>query len=400
VGHRPVGDRSGAQSYTVVMPQRKSAPPPAPAPRAIDSVPVGMQIAGAWAWRILLIAGVVALFVWLIITFRIIVVPMMVAVLLAALLVPLVGFLTRHRWPRWLAIVVAEVGTLGIVTGLVVLIVTQIRSGWPDLQAQTLARYDDLKVFLLESPLHITESQLSDLVAQGVDQVQRDSEFLVSGALSVGSSAGHFLAGLLLALFATLFILIDGRGLFGWFVRLFPRRARTAVGGAGRAGWITLTTFVKVQIFVAAVDAVGIGLGAYILGLFYGGFPLVIPIAIAVFLGSFIPFVGAVVTGALAVFVALIYLGPIPALIMLGIVLLVQQIEGHVLQPLIMGTAVKVHPLAVVLAVASGSMLAGIPGALFAVPVVATLNVMVGYIARGEWRTDPRPTEKDLLPRE
>jgi len=382
------------------MPQRKSAPPPAPAPRAIDSVPVGLQIAGAWAWRILLIAGVVALFVWLIITFRIIVVPMMVAVLLAALLVPLVDFLTRHRWPRWLAIVVAEVGTLGIVIGLVVLIVTQIRSGWPDLQAQTLARYEDLKVFLLESPLHITESQLGEWVAQGVEQVQRDSEFLVSGALSVGSSAGHFLAGLLLTLFATLFILIDGRGLFGWFVRLFPRKARLAVGGAGRAGWITLTTFVKVQIFVAAVDAVGIGLGAYILGLFYGGFPLVIPIAIAVFLGSFIPFVGAVVTGALAVFVALIYLGPIPALIMLGIVLLVQQIEGHVLQPLVMGTAVKVHPLAVVLAVASGAMLAGIPGALFAVPVVATLNVMVGYIARGDWRIDPRPTEKDLLPRE
>ena len=382
------------------MPQRKSAPPPAPAPRAIDSVPVGLQIAGAWAWRILLIAGVVALFVWLIITFRIIVVPMMVAVLLAALLVPLVDFLTRHRWPRWLAIVVAEVGTLGIVIGLVVLIVTQIRSGWPDLQAQTLARYEDLKVFLLESPLHITESQLGEWVAQGVEQVQRDSEFLVSGALSVGSSAGHFLAGLLLTLFATLFILIDGRGLFGWFVRLFPRKARLAVGGAGRAGWITLTTFVKVQIFVAAVDAVGIGLGAYILGLFYGGFPLVIPIEIAVFLGSFIPFVGAVVTGALAVFVALIYLGPVPALIMLGIVLLVQQIEGHVLQPLVMGTAVKVHPLAVVLAVASGAMLAGIPGALFAVPVVATLNVMVGYIARGDWRIDPRPTEKDLLPRE
>jgi predicted PurR-regulated permease PerM len=132
---------------------------------------------------------------------------------------------------------------------------------------------------------------------------------------------------------------------------------------------------------VASIDALGIGLGAFFLGL-----PLVIPISVLVFLGSFIPVVGAVVTGALAVFVALIYNGWVTAVIMLGIVLLVQQIEGHVLQPLIMGTAVKVHPLAVVLAVAAGSLLAGIPGALFAVPLVAVLNVMVSYISSGSWR--------------
>jgi len=143
---------------------------------------------------------------------------------------------------------------------------------------------------------------------------------------------------------------------------------------------------------------VGIGLGAFILGLFTGGFPLVIPIAIAVFLGSFIPLVGAVVTGALAVFVALVYLGPIPAIIMLGVVILVQQLEGHVLQPFVMGNAVKVHPLAVVLAVATGGLIGGIPGALFAVPVVATFNVMIGYIGRGEWRYDPHPTVSDVIP--
>ena len=156
----------------------------------------------------------------------------------------------------------------------------------------------------------------------------------------------------------------------------------------------------KVQIFVAFVDAVGIGLGAFILGLFFqdqGGFPLVIPIAIAVFLGSFIPVVGAVVTGIFAVFVALVFLGPVPALIMLGIVLLVQQVEGHVLQPLVMGSAVKVHPLAVVFAVAAGSGIAGIVGALFAVPVVAVANVMVNYIASGRWRVQSEPRKKDVV---
>jgi putative heme transporter len=153
-----------------------------------------------------------------------------------------------------------------------------------------------------------------------------------------------------------------------------------------------------VQLLVAFIDAVGIGLGAFILGLFSGGFPLVLPIAIAVFLASFIPVVGAVATGVFAVFVALVFLGPVPALIMLGIVILVQQLEGHVLQPLIIGNAIKLHPVAVVLAVATGGFIGGIPGALFAVPFVAVLNAMIGYIARGEWRTNPHPSVSDVLP--
>jgi predicted PurR-regulated permease PerM len=363
-----------------------------------ETVPPALKIAAAYSWRILIVLGVVAVLVFLVIQFRYIVIPFMVAILLGALLVPFVNFLRRHRWPKWLAITVAMVGTLGIVSGLVVLVVLQVRAGYPDLQEKSILAFEDLKAWLLESPLHLTEADINEYLGAAWEAIQRDSAALVSGILSVGSTAGHVLAGALLALFATLFVLIDGRGIWSWFVRLFPRRARVAVAGAGEAGWITLTTFVKVQIFVAFVDAVGIGVGAWILGLFYGGFPLVIPIAVAVFLGSFIPVVGALITGALAVFIALVYLGPIPAIIMLGIVLLVQQIEGHVLQPLVLGTAVKVHPLAVVFAVAAGGFTAGIAGALFAVPVIAVVNVMVKYIAAGTWHTHPHPTLKDVLP--
>ncbi|MEO7147813.1 MAG: AI-2E family transporter [Terrimesophilobacter sp.] len=355
--------------------------------RTVDNaVPVGMHIAGAWSWRILAIAAVTALLIFLVIQLRLIVVPFLIAILLAALLVPLVQFLQRHRWPKWLAIAVAEVGLIAIVTGLVYLIVTQIVSGFPDLQARSVTFYDDLKAMLLASPLHLTDVQINAYFAQLWTTLQQDSSALVSGAVSVGSTFGHFVAGVLLVLFSTLFLLIDGKRVWAWTVRLFPRRARPAVDGAGRSGWSTLTEFVKVQIFVAFVDAVGIGLGAWIVGLFFGGFPLVLPIAVAVFLGSFIPVVGAVLTGAIAVFVALVYLGPVPAVIMLGVVLLVQQVEGHVLQPLVMGTAVKVHPLAVVFAVAAGGFLAGIAGALFAVPVIATLNAMVRYVAAGKWK--------------
>ena len=373
-------------------------PPPVPQPRnADDSVSYGVRVAGAWSWRILVILGVLAAFVFLVIQLKYIVIPFLVALLVAALLVPFSQWLQRHRWPKWLAVAVSMLGTIGIITGLVVIVVTQVRRGLPDLQEQSLQAYDDFRAWLLTSPLQIDEQQLNDYVEQLTAAIQKDSQWLVTGALSVGSTAGHVLAGLLLALFATLFILIDGARIWAWIVRLFPRKARAAVDGGGHAGWVTITTFVKVQIFVAFVDAVGIGVGAWVLGLFFGGFPLVIPIAVAVFLGSFIPVVGALLTGALAVFVALVYLGPFPALIMLGIVLLVQQVEGHILQPLVMGSAVKVHPLAVVFAVAAGGFIAGIPGALFAVPFIATLNVVVKYIAGGDWRTNPRPTAKELL---
>ena len=357
-----------------------------------------MKVAAAWSWRILAVAGVLALVIFLVVQLRLIVVPLLVALLLAALLVPFSNWLQRHRWPRWIAIAVSEVGILVIVAGLIFLIVFFVIRGVPDLVAQTLDRYDDLKAWLLDSPFHLTEADINAWASGLVESLRADTSGLLSGALSVGSTFGHLLAGILLVLFATLFILIDGRGIWGWIVRLFPRRSHPALVGAGEAGWLTLSSFVRVQVFVAFVDAVGIGLGAYILGLFYGGFPLVIPIAILVFLGSFIPVVGAVLSGILAVFIALVYLGPWPAFIMVIIVIGVQQLEGHVLQPFVVGNVVKVHPLAVVIAVAAGGFLAGIPGALFAVPLVAVANVMIGYIARGEWRTNPHPSLADIVP--
>ncbi|MEY2848220.1 MAG: hypothetical protein RI885_885 [Actinomycetota bacterium] len=358
-----------------------------------DTVTPGMRIAGDWSWRILAVLAVAAVLVFLVVQLRLIVIPLMIAVLLAALLVPFVGFLVRHRWPRGLAVAVAEIGLIAIVSGLVYLVVAQIRAGFPDLQERTLQAYQDFTAFLADSFLQISQQDIDGYVASLLTSLTGDDGVLVSGALSVGSTAGHVAAGLLLVLFATLFMLIDGRGIWQWIVLLFPRRARAAVDGSGTAGWVTLTTFVRVQIFVAAVDAVGIGLIAFFLQL-----PLTVPIAVAVFLGSFIPVVGAVATGAVAVFIALVYSGPVPALIMLIGVLVVQQIEGHVLQPLVMGTAVKVHPLAVVLAVAAGGFLAGIPGALFAVPVVATINAMITYIAGGRWRETVDPSTKEILP--
>ncbi len=367
---------------------------------AEDAVPYGVKVAASWGWRLLIVAGVLAALIFLIIQLKYIVVPFLVALLLGALLVPFSSWLQRHKWPKWLAVAVSMLATIGVIAGLIIVVVTMVRRGFPELQDRSVQAYEDFISYLATSPFELDEGEISAYLAQAWEAIQRDSQWLVSGALSVGSTAGHVLAGALLALFATLFFLIDGPRIWRWTVRLFPKRARAAVDGGGHAGWVTLTTFVKVQIFVAFVDAVGIGVGMWVLGLIAGDLPiaLIVPIAVAVFLGSFIPVVGALLSGTLAVFVVLVFLGPVPALFMLGIVLLVQQVEGHVLQPLVLGSAVKVHPLAVVFAVAAGGFIAGIPGALFAVPFIATLNVVVKYISEGDWRTNPRPTAKELLP--
>jgi predicted PurR-regulated permease PerM len=377
---------------------REKTPPALTDAEVSESVAPGMRIAAAWSWRLLVVAAVIALLGLIVYLLRDVAVPVFVAILLSALLVPLCNWLQRKGLPKALAVAVCEVGLLVVIAGLITVIVITVRRGLPDLVETTQVRYEDFVEYLAAPPLNLSEKDITDYVDGLVKSFQSDGGSLLTGALSVGSTAGHVLAGALIALFMTLFILIDGRSMWTWIVRLFPSRARAAIMGAGEAGWITLSTFVRVQIFVAFVDAVGIGLGAFILGLFYGGFPLVIPIAIAVFLASFIPVVGAVLTGVFAVFVALVYLGPVPALIMLGIVVLVQQVEGHVLQPFLIGNAVKVHPVAVVLAVATGGFVAGIPGALFAVPLVATLNVMIGYVARGDWRTNPHPSVSDVVP--
>ncbi len=380
------------------MPVRAKKMTPMTAAEVDERVAPGMRIAAAWSWRILVVVALIALVGLVVVALRDVMVPVFVAILLSALLVPLCVWLQKKGIPKGIAVAICEVGLLIVIAGLITVIVITVRRGLPELVTQSTEKFHEFTRWLAGDPFYLDQKDIQNYVDQVVGFVQNDAASLFSGALAVGSTFGHVLAGALIALFVTLFILIDGRGMWHWIVRLFPQRSRAAIVGGGEAAWITLTQFVKVQIFVAAIDAVGIGLGAYILGLFSGGFPLVIPIAVAVFLASFIPIVGAVATGVFAVFVALVYLGPIPALIMLGIVILVQQVEGHVLQPFFMGHAVKVHPVAVVLAVATGGFIAGIPGALFAVPFVAVLNSAVGYVARGEWRVNPHPTVADVVP--
>ncbi len=359
-------------------------------------VPRPLKVGAAWSWRILLVLGLVALVIFLFVVFREIFIPFLVAILLASLLWPFSNWLQGHRWPKWAAIAVSFLGAILLVAAIVTLIVWQVRGGFDAIRVRTLQAADDFSTWFAGPPFNTDLGDLPKRVAEWWETFQQEAGFWDKVA-SVGSTVEHIGVGLVLALFATLFLLIDGPGIWHWFTRLFPQRSRAAIDAAAERGWHTLTAFTRVQIFVAAVDAVGIGVGAWILGLFTGGFPLVIPIALAVFLGSFIPIIGALVTGAFACIVALVYLGFWPAIIMLAIVLVVHETEAHVLQPLVMGSAIKIHPLAVVFAVAAGTLIAGIAGAVFAVPLVAVTNVVIRTLVSGSWRK-PATVEDGVVP--
>lgn len=343
-----------------------------------------MRVAGAWSWRVGVILLVSAMLVWLLSQITILIIPVMLAAIIASLLRPLVKALKGIGMPQGLSVAIAEVGLIAVVLGGLFLVGRQMVAGFSDLSEQAIQGVIQIQEWLTNGPLGISNDQINKYLNEALAAVQNNSSTIVSGALGFGSGFTHFAAGLLLTLFILLFFLLEGQDIWAFIVKFFPRRARPAVDGAGRRGWRSLGNYARVQILVAAVDAVGIGVGAAIIQV-----PLALPLGVLVFVGSFIPVVGALVTGAVAVLLALVANGWVNALIMLAIVLAVQQLESHLLQPFIMGRAVNLHPVAVILAVAAGSGVAGILGALFAVPLLAVTNSFVRYIAERGWENDP-----------
>ncbi len=352
--------------------------------REIDQdIPYGVRIAAAWAWRAGLILLVIGGLVWMLSKVSFLIIPVLVAALLSGLLSPAVRWMAKRSVPKGLAVAITVLGFIGAIVGALTLVGRQLVQGFAELWSQALTGVQQVQTWLSEGPLHLTAAQIDQYIQEATAALQNNSSSILSGALTFGSTAGHFAAGLVLALFILIFFLLEGDRIWAFLVRLMPRKARLATDGAGRRGWTSMVSYARIQMFVAFVDAVGIGVGAAIIGV-----PLALPLSVLVFLGSFIPVVGALVTGAIAVLLALVANGPVNALIMLAIVLGVQQLESHILQPLVMGKAVSLHPVAVILSVAAGSYLAGIPGALFSVPILAVANSSIRYIAGRTWEHD------------
>ncbi|WP_303965101.1 AI-2E family transporter, partial [Rothia mucilaginosa] len=347
-------------------------------------VPFAMEVAGAWAWRIIMIAGAGWILWKGLGHVSLLVISLLVALLLAALLSPAVMLLRKKGVRAGGAAAIAEIGMILVLAGIISLTGQQIVRGFVSMADKAMQGYQQLIGWLKNLGYEFGADQLNQLLEQMESAVTNNPSSVLHGVSQVGSTAAEVATGTLLTLFTLVFFLMEGERIWLFVTRLFPKDARATVNGAGRAGWKSLGAYVRVQILVAAIDAIGIGIGAAILGV-----PLAIPLGVLVFLGSFIPVIGALFSGAVAVLLALVALGPVQALIMLGIVLLVQQLESNILQPLIMGKAVSLHPLAVIFSVAGGSMIFGAVGALFAVPTLAVVNSVVRYLANRGWEHDP-----------
>ncbi|HEY8373746.1 MAG TPA: AI-2E family transporter [Pseudonocardiaceae bacterium] len=349
---------------------------------AADEVPFSLRVAAAVGWRFLVVAGALYVLGYVFSHLGVVLVPVAIALLLAALLAPAVDRLSRWGVPRGLATAVVLVGGLGLVGGVLTFVINAFTDGLPDMQRQVAASLNTIRDWLKSGPLHLREEQLDEYTQRLVQAIQENQAAITSSALTTAATLGQLLTGLLLALFTLIFLLYDGRRIWLFLVGMLPRHVQSRVDLAGSRAFTSLTRYVQATALVAAVDAIGIGIGLWIIGV-----PLAVPLSALVFLGGFVPIVGALVSGAVAVLVALVANGLVPALLVLGVVLLVQQLEGHVLQPLLMGRAVKLHPLAVVLAIAIGVHLAGIAGALLSVPLVAVTNSAIRSLVDKEGAT-------------
>jgi predicted PurR-regulated permease PerM len=349
-------------------------------------VPHGLRIAAAWAWR-LLVLGVLGFYlIKLISNLRIVVIPLAIALLLSALLAPAVSLLLRVGVPRSLATAVVLVGGLAAVVGTVTAVVNEFINGLPDLSQNVSAGIRQIQDWLKTGPMNLSDDQLDQAVQAAEDWLNENATSLTNTTISTATTLFEVLTGTLLVLFSMFFFLRDGRRIWRFVVRLLPAEARWRVADAGSASWSTLVAYVRATVLVAFIDAVGIGLALVVLKV-----PFAFPLAALVFLGAFVPIVGATLSGTVAVLIALVDEdgGLVKALLVLAAVIAVQQLEGHVLQPLIMGKAVAIHPLAVIVAIAAGVVLAGIVGALVAVPLVAVLNTGVRRLASARREAPP-----------
>jgi putative heme transporter len=338
-----------------------------------SSVPPSVRAASEWAWRSIVIGVALVAFLYLLGFLSEVVIPLTVGLLLCALLSSTHLRLARVM-PRAAAAGVTVLGTLLVIAGLLVLVGTQISGGFDTMSAQVGQGIGQIRDWI-RNTLGVSDAQFGEYLEQ-IKQFLSSAN-LGSSLSRAGVTAGHFVAGTFIALFALFFFLYDGPRIWAWVVRLFPRVARDRVDSSGGVAWGQLTAYTRATVLVAAVDAVGITAGALILRV-----PFALAIGVLVFLLSFIPIVGALLSGAVAVLIALVAQGPVTALIMLAVVIGVQQLESHILQPFILGRSVRIHPLAIIAAIATGAILAGIVGTLVAVPIAAVVKSVAENLFR------------------
>jgi putative heme transporter len=371
-----------------------AVPPPGPGRAHPVRMPRLLVAASEMSWRFLVCAAAAAVVVWALMQVGFVFIPVLIALLLSTLLVPPARWLQRRGLPPLLATVLVFLGGLGVVAGLVALVAPPVVDEFDQLADQVRGGVDELGDYIADSPLGLDRAEVQEQIDQIDDRIRDNADAIRDGVVSGAQAAGQFLAGLGIMLVVLFFFVKDGGRMWDWVRRAAPSTRRPALDDLGERCWRVLTAYVHGVVFVAFVDAVGIGLGLWIIGI-----PLVLPLAVLTFMLAFIPILGAITAGAAAVLVALVSEGPVAALLVLGVVVLVQQLESNVLYPNIVGRTIRIHPVVVLLAVASGGLLYGIVGAALAVPFaimgIAAASVIRRHSVQGEIDVGPAPVSDE-----
>lgn len=348
---------------------------PGPEPSQAAQVPRWLQRAAGWSWRLLLVGLVVYLAFRVASVLRLVVLPCVAALLLTALLHPLLSRFRRLGLPAlaatWCTLLIA----VAILAGAGTLAVTRTTADYPHLVNELRHTVTQLQASLAGPPFHVRHAGIQGLSNRALKYLQQHQSLVAGTVVSGGKIFLEILAGLVLMLFVTFFLLKDGPRIWAWLVGFLGRDSRQRVDLAGTAAWQALVYYVRGTITVAAIHAVVIGFSLWVLGV-----PLLVPLVILVFLAAFVPLIGILVAGALAVAVTLGTQGWIAAVVLVVIFILENQLESHLLQPLVVGRMVKLHPLAIILVLAVGGIVAGIPGAIVAVPTAAALVRAAPYL--------------------
>ena len=325
----------------------------------------------------ILIVVAVVLGLWVLGQLRVVIVPVLVALLIATFLVPPVEQLRRHGWPSVLATMTVMLLSVAALAGVIAVIAPLFVDQFGELEQTVDEGVEEVVRWLVQGPLDLERREIDRAVQEGLDNLRSHAGDIGQGVLSGAALLAEAVAGLLLLVVLVFFFVHDGRGMWERAVAFAPARHRELIDGAGREVWRSTSGYMRGVALIAVVDAVLIGIALAIIGV-----PLVVPLMVIVFLGAFIPLIGAVFAGAIAALVALISEGPLAAGFVVVAITAIQQIEGDLLYPNIVGRVIRLHPVAILVILTAGTVVAGILGALLSIPVAAAIWTAVDYVRR------------------
>jgi len=343
--------------------------------------PVWLRASTDIALRCFALAFCIVALVYALGILRVVVLPIVVALLLTTLLLPPARWLRRHGLPDGLAAAVTLLGAVLVLAGIGTAIAPSIGGQVNDLGTGVQDGVRKTTQVLADKPFNLSRREIDQRVDDSLDRLRQNSSSITKGVTSGAVLLGEVLTGLIVTLLLTFFFLKDGSAMWNWLTRLFARDHREGADELGARIFAALSGYVRGIALVGLVDAVLIGIALLIIGV-----PLVVPLMILTFVGAFMPLIGAFLAGLAAVLIALVFNGLVAALIVLGVIVLVQQIEGHLLYPILMSRTVNLHPAVIILALALGGVTAGIIGVFLAVPLAGIVSTVLDYV-----RSHPQP---------